>query len=45
MTSAHMIRNLRQAGVAALFVLVLTATIPAKAQKPFAIQDKWKLGG
>lgn len=45
MTSTHMIRNLRQAGVAALFVLVLAATIPAKAQKPFAVQDKWKVGG
>jgi len=40
-----MTRNLRQAGLATLFVLVLAATIPAEAQKPFAVQEKWKVGG
>jgi len=45
MTSTHMTRTLRQAGLAALFAGALAAAIPADAQKAFTVQDKWKVGG
>jgi YVTN family beta-propeller protein len=45
MTSKHIIRTLRQAGLAALLAVAFAAAIPATAQKAFAVQDKWKVGG
>ncbi len=45
MTSTHPTRALTKAGMAALFALTLTATLPVSSQKAFKIQDKWQLGG
>ena len=45
MTSTPMTRTLRQAGLSVLCALTLAAVLPAAAQKTFAVQDKWKLGG
>jgi YVTN family beta-propeller protein len=45
MTSTHMTRTLRQAGLTALFAVAFAAAISADAQKAFTVQDKWKVGG
>ncbi|HEX4321765.1 MAG TPA: YncE family protein [Acidobacteriaceae bacterium] len=43
MTSGFKTRNLRSFGLTA--ALAATAILPSLAQKPFAVQDKWKIGG
>jgi YVTN family beta-propeller protein len=43
MTSGFKTRNLRSFGLTV--ALAATAILPSLAQKPFAVQDKWKIGG
>jgi YVTN family beta-propeller protein len=43
MTSSHTTRNLRSLGLIA--AIVFATTVAALAQKPYTVQDKWKVGG